>query len=93
MASGVRVAAYNTPEYLRDVGTPSRHATAEADILSGKVAALNVRNKRPAIFFDCDGVLNEEPGNPGVVRPDDVVLDTRRRQRGRVRREPRDFLR
>ena len=73
VASGVRVTAYNTPEYIRDVGTPARHATAEEDIASGKVAALNIRNKRPAIFFDCDGVLNEEPGNPGVVRPDDVV--------------------
>jgi mannose-1-phosphate guanylyltransferase / phosphomannomutase len=74
VASGVRVCAYNTPEYIRDVGTPSRHATAAVDITSGKVAALNIRNKRPAIFFDCDGVLNVEPGNPGVVRPDDVVL-------------------
>jgi mannose-1-phosphate guanylyltransferase / phosphomannomutase len=73
-ASGVRVCAYNTPEYIRDVGTPSRHETAAADVTSGKVAALNIRNKRPAIFFDCDGVLNVEPGNPGVVRPDDVVL-------------------
>src|SRR6202040_4064642 len=25
-----------------------------------------------AIFFDCDGVLNEEPGDPGVVTPDSV---------------------
>jgi mannose-1-phosphate guanylyltransferase / phosphomannomutase len=74
LTSGFRVAAYNTPEYIRDVGTPARHATAEADVSSGKVAALNLRNKRPAIYFDCDGVLNEEPGNPGVVRPDDVVL-------------------
>jgi len=74
LAAGVHIAAYNTPEYIRDVGTPSRHATAEQDITSGKVAALNIRNKRPAIFFDCDGVLNQEPGNPGVVRPDDVVL-------------------
>jgi mannose-1-phosphate guanylyltransferase / phosphomannomutase len=74
LTSGARVAAYNTPEYVRDVGTSSRHATAEADVASGKVAALNIRNRRPAIFFDCDGVLNKEPGGPGVVRPDEVVL-------------------
>jgi histidinol phosphatase-like enzyme len=24
---------------------------------------------RPAIFFDCDGVLNEEPGGHGVLGP------------------------
>jgi mannose-1-phosphate guanylyltransferase / phosphomannomutase len=71
---GARVYAYNTTEYIRDVGTPSRHATAVEDVTSDKVAALHRRNRRPAIFFDCDGVLNVEPGNPGVVRPDDVVL-------------------
>ena len=70
---GARVVAYNTPEYIRDVGTPARHAVAEADIAAGKVASLNIRKKRPAIFFDCDGVLNEEPGNPGVISPDGVV--------------------
>jgi mannose-1-phosphate guanylyltransferase / phosphomannomutase len=74
VAAGVRACAYNTTEYIRDVGTPSRHATAAEDVTSGKVTALNSRNKRPAIFFDCDGVLNVEPGNPGVVRPDEVAL-------------------
>jgi histidinol-phosphate phosphatase family protein len=29
---------------------------------------------RPAIFFDCDGVLNEEPGVHGALTPDDVRL-------------------
>jgi histidinol-phosphate phosphatase family protein len=29
---------------------------------------------RPAIFFDCDGVLNEEPGGHGVLGPGDVRL-------------------
>jgi hypothetical protein len=31
-------------------------------------------NKRPAIFFDVDSVLNEEPGPRGALKPDDVVL-------------------
>ena len=29
---------------------------------------------RPAIFFDCDGVLNQEPGGHGVLVPDDIRL-------------------
>ncbi len=29
LASGGRVAVYNTPEYLRDVGTVARHARAQ----------------------------------------------------------------
>ncbi len=74
VAAGERVAAYNTPEYMRDVGTEKRHATAERDLARGTVAVLNLRNKRPAIFFDVDGVLNEEPGTLGALKPDDVHL-------------------
>ena len=72
IASGARIAAYNTPEYLRDVGTPARHALAERDVAAGRVAALDQAHPRPAIFLDCDGVLNEEPGDPGIVTPDQV---------------------
>ncbi|HEY1545285.1 MAG TPA: HAD-IIIA family hydrolase [Xanthobacteraceae bacterium] len=74
VAAGGRIAAYNTPEYMRDVGTQRRHATAERDLADGTVAALNIRNRRPAIFFDVDGVLNEEPGTLGALKPDDVRL-------------------
>jgi mannose-1-phosphate guanylyltransferase / phosphomannomutase len=72
IVAGRRIAAYNTPEYLRDVGSPARHALAERDLLDGGVAALNRAHLRPAIFFDCDGVLNEEPGDPGIVASDEV---------------------
>jgi mannose-1-phosphate guanylyltransferase/phosphomannomutase len=34
--------------------------------------ALSVAHLRPAIFFDCDGVLNAEPCGPGIVAPDQV---------------------
>jgi histidinol-phosphate phosphatase family protein len=74
VAAGERVAAYNTPEYMRDVGTETRHAAAEQDLAHGTVAALNLRNRRPAVFFDVDGVLNEEPGTLGALAPDDVRL-------------------
>jgi histidinol-phosphate phosphatase family protein len=73
VAAGDRIAVYNTPEYLRDVGSPPRHARAERDLVAGRVEALNRTHKRPAIFFDCDGVLNEEPGLHGAVSPADVV--------------------
>ena len=74
VASGARIAAYNTPEYLRDVGTPARHARAERDLEAGRVEVINRRHIRPAIFFDCDGVLNEEPGLQGAVAADDVKV-------------------
>ena len=74
VTSGVSIVAYNTPEYMRDVGTPVRHAAAERDLSAGRVEALNRSHARPAIFFDCDGVLNEEPGVQGALKPDDVTL-------------------
>jgi mannose-1-phosphate guanylyltransferase / phosphomannomutase len=74
VAAGAAIAVYNTPEYLRDIGGPTRHALAERDVRGGGVAALGGAHPRPAIFFDCDGVLNEEPGDPGVVAPDSVKL-------------------
>jgi histidinol-phosphate phosphatase family protein len=72
LARGARIAAYNTPEYLRDVGSPARHAQAERDLATGGVEQRNLAHRRPAIFFDCDGVLNVEPGDPGIVAPDQV---------------------
>jgi histidinol-phosphate phosphatase family protein len=72
LAHGARIAAYNTPEYLRDIGSPARHAQAERDVAAGLVEAANLAHRRPAIFFDCDGVLNAEPGDPGIVTPDQV---------------------
>jgi histidinol-phosphate phosphatase family protein len=47
---------------------------AERDVLSGRVEAFNRTHVRPAMFFDCDGVLNEETGDPGVISPDDVKI-------------------
>jgi histidinol-phosphate phosphatase family protein len=74
IAANARVAVYNTPEYLRDVGSPARHALAERDLAAGRVETLNNANRRPAVFFDCDGVLNEDPGRHGVVTADEVKL-------------------
>jgi mannose-1-phosphate guanylyltransferase / phosphomannomutase len=72
VAAGAKIYAYNTPEYLRDVGSPGRHAMAERDLAAGRVEASNNRHHRPALFFDCDGVLNEEPGLRGAITADDV---------------------
>jgi D,D-heptose 1,7-bisphosphate phosphatase len=56
--NGEKIMAYNTTEYITDMGTPERLKSVEADVLSGKVARLNRANTRPAVFLDRDGVLN-----------------------------------
>lgn len=49
--------AYNTPEYIKDMGTAKRFEEVTNDFLSGKVARLNKKNQRPCIFLDRDGVI------------------------------------
>ncbi|MCF7834538.1 HAD-IIIA family hydrolase [Candidatus Gracilibacteria bacterium] len=55
--------AYKTHEYIKDMGTLDRLQQVENDIISGKVAGLNIENKQKAIFIDRDGVINEEVDN------------------------------
>jgi len=54
----ISVFAYNTPEYLKDMGTPDRLDKVSQAISSGKVARRNLEQKQRCIFLDRDGVIN-----------------------------------
>lgn len=53
---------YDSPEYVKDMGTPDRYATVCKDFEEGKVQARNLKNKQKAIFLDRDGTINEYVG-------------------------------
>lgn len=57
-----RIFAYDTPEYIKDMGTPDRFHEVERDLNSGKVTARNLHNKQRAIFLDRDGTINVYKG-------------------------------
>lgn len=57
-----RIYAYDTPEYIKDMGTPERLREVEEDIRSGKVKARNLQNRQKAVFLDRDGTLNKYVG-------------------------------
>lgn len=61
IASG-KIFAYDTPEYIKDMGTPERYFEVEKDIQSGKVKARNLSQKQKAIFLDRDGTINKYVG-------------------------------
>ena len=52
--------AYNSPEYVKDIGTPDRYNKVKDDILNGKVHRRNLKNKQKVVFLDRDGVINKE---------------------------------
>ena len=60
--SSGRIFAYDTPEYIKDMGTPDRYYEVEKDIQTGKVKARNLKNKQKAIFLDRDGTINKYVG-------------------------------
>lgn len=70
--SGGLIYAYNTPEYIKDMGTPQRLAEVQRDFRLGKIARFNRENKRPAIFVDRDGTINELV--PDLAKIDDFKL-------------------
>jgi D-glycero-D-manno-heptose 1,7-bisphosphate phosphatase len=57
-----RLYAYDTPEYIRDMGTPERYALVCSDVEQNKPALRSLRNKQKAIFLDRDGVINKHIG-------------------------------
>lgn len=53
---------YDSPEYVKDMGTPERFRAVEEDYKKGVVSAKNLKNKQKAIFLDRDGTINEYVG-------------------------------
>lgn len=49
---------YDSPEYVKDMGTPERFCQVEADFRAGRAAAKNFANKQKAVFLDRDGTIN-----------------------------------
>lgn len=72
LVSEGRLYAYDSPEYVKDMGTPERYAEVSADILSGKVRARNLSEKQLAVFLDRDGTINKYAGF--VRRPEELEL-------------------
>ena len=59
--------AYNTAEYIKDVGTLARLTIVRHDYNSSKIAKLNLKNKQKAIFLDRDGTILKQDGIHNVT--------------------------
>lgn len=62
LAGTGKMFCYDSPEYVKDMGTPERYQSVCSDFKEGRVSARNLRNKQKAIFLDRDGTLNKYVG-------------------------------
>lgn len=67
-----KMICYDSPEYVKDMGTPERYRSVCSDFTSGMVKRKNLRNKQKAVFLDRDGTINKYVGF--LRKPDDFSL-------------------
>ena len=53
---------YDSPEYVKDMGTPERYESVTRDFVNGIVKGKNLSNKQKAVFLDRDGTINKYVG-------------------------------
>ena len=62
LAGTGKMFCYDSPEYVKDMGTPERFEAVTKDLESGKVFTRNLQNKQKAFFLDRDGTINKYKG-------------------------------
>lgn len=72
LAGTGRLYCYQSPEYVKDMGTPERYAQVCADAKSGMIRSKSLSRPQKAVFLDRDGVLNLHRGF--LRNPEDLVL-------------------
>lgn len=62
LAGTGKMFCYDSPEYVKDMGTPERFHAVEEDVKAGRVQAKNLMNSQKAVFLDRDGTINKYVG-------------------------------
>lgn len=62
LAGTGKMFCYDSPEYVKDMGTPERYYSVLFDFKAGTVKAKNLKNKQKAVFLDRDGTINKYVG-------------------------------
>lgn len=70
--TGVMV-CYDSPEYVKDMGTPERFSSVVKDYMSGTVQAKNLSNKQKAVFLDRDGTINKYVGFLRIINQFELI--------------------
>lgn len=62
LAGSGKIFCYDSPEYVKDMGTPERYKSVTKDFDNGIIQKKNLKNKQRAIFLDRDGTINKYVG-------------------------------
>lgn len=62
LAGTGKMFCYDSPEYVKDMGTPERYYSVCEDYKAGRVSGKNLKNKQKSIFLDRDGTINKYVG-------------------------------
>ena len=62
LAGTGKMFCYDSPEYVKDMGTPDRYYSVCKDCTEGRISAKNLKHKQKAIFLDRDGTINKYVG-------------------------------
>ena len=62
LAGTGKMFCYDSPEYVKDMGTPERYYSVCKDCEESRISAKNLKNKQKAIFLDRDGTINKYVG-------------------------------
>ena len=62
LAGTGKMYVYDSPEYVKDMGTPDRYESVTKDFREGIVKNKNLQRKQKAIFIDRDGTINKYVG-------------------------------
>ncbi len=62
LAGSGKMFCYDSPEYVKDMGTPERYESVCRDYTQGIVQSKNLSHKQKAVFLDRDGTINKYVG-------------------------------
>ena len=71
---GAKLLGYNSPEFIKDIGTPARYDWVCGQYDAGIIQRSTLAVKQPAVFLDRDGTLIKEVSAQGLHKIDDLEL-------------------
>jgi histidinol-phosphate phosphatase family protein len=74
LRNGAKLLGYNSPEFIKDIGTPSRYDWVCGQHAAGIIQRSTLATPQQTVFLDRDGTLVKEVSAQGLRSPDELEL-------------------